>query len=325
MQYSGLFDPPLKQMSPVVPDKFPFAVVPSETHSDVVFVSLKIRRKCVDCTTVLILIAGAAAPAPVNAIDTPAPALVDAVDDDAIAMPAPVVSALAVMLIACPVVIAATTIDAAIPVVRADAVISTCVPASDAVELRFIKIPAVVPVSIEVELRFKSVPPDAMTDVVCTTLIALPVVSALRVTKRPEPVVRPEPVNAAKLPVVAITPDDVTVRPLPVVRPFAVMTATEPVVADEAVTANTPTVPVYVPVESTCKVMPSVEPADVIFAAIPAEVWFVPPPVTRSAVPVVRPVPLIRTRPVEVVAVFAVTANTSPVVVIVPVETRFNT
>ena len=104
VQYSGLLEPALKQMSPVVPVRLPCAVVPSDTHKEVVLVSLKMRRKCVDCTTVLILIAGAAAPVPVKAMLTPAPAFVEDVEELAMVRPAPVVRPLRVILIALPVV-----------------------------------------------------------------------------------------------------------------------------------------------------------------------------------------------------------------------------
>lgn len=51
----------------------------------------------------------------------------------------------------------------------------------------------------------------------------------------------------------------------------------------------------------------------------------VPDDVTSIAVPVVRPFAVKRTTPVDVVALFAVTARTSPVVVIVPVDVSLRT
>lgn len=176
------------------------------------------------------------------------PVVVIAVADDAMDKPWPVVSALTTMLLP-------------IPVVRPEYVCNTCVPAVEAVELRSRRTPVVEDVSTEVELMRTSEPPLAITEVVCGTITAVPVVSASATTLTPIPVVSPEKVprtcvpaadavddRLTKIPVVVevSTPVEDTLRseppfaitdvvcvmlcPLPVVRPFRACVIPAPVV-----------------------------------------------------------------------------------------------
>ena len=77
---------------------------------------------------------------------------------------------------AAPVVSALVTICWPIPVVRPEYTCKNCVPAVDVVDARSSKTPVVVDVSFEVDTMRANDPPFAITDVVCVTVHAVPVV-----------------------------------------------------------------------------------------------------------------------------------------------------
>lgn len=122
---------------------------------------------------------------------------------------------------------------------------------------------------------------------------------------------------------VVLAPPPVTNSPIPVVRPVPEIEAIVPVVAEFAMSWRMPA-PVYTPVVVIDSPTPTVETPMAISTTLPAEVWFAPPPVISTVEPDVIPVALIRTKPVDVVALLPTTESKSPVVVTTPDEVIVN-
>lgn len=206
--------PPLRQMSPAVPESTVFAVVPSVLTQMVYPPNLAIAENLTEAELVPAFrtsrgIAVLEAVAFELLILTRRYALVLVDADDT--------------LKAVPVVRAEVTIELPMPVVRAEYVWSTCVPATEAVDERSSRTPVVVPVSIEVDVIRNIEFPAPSTEVVCERFsnVDVPATKALLTSLTVSPVVVFTPVtpNAFPEPVVD-EPRMLTSEPVyPVVTP----------------------------------------------------------------------------------------------------------
>ena len=124
----------------------------------------------------------------------------------------------------------------------------------------------------------------------------------------PETIVAPPPVNDTRFPDVCAVAEP---------------TIMSPVVSELAVNKLAPTeADMYAPVVTDCNTAPLVEAPPCRLRTPPVAVTEAPPPVSSAAQPFVRAVPEILSSPVAVVAELATILRTSPVVTIVPEESR---
>lgn len=269
VQYSGLLEPPLNKMSPTVPDRLPWPVVPLPYHSvtpdpD----SVMILRKLVDCTTCVPRTRAVPVEPEPELVSWMRPRAVESVEDELTRMPFPLVSAFAAIDMPTPVVRAATVMSIIVPVVAPDWVIVTKpVPVYTPVPDMKRATPVVralpnmlvrVPVVVELPTTFRRPTLEVEVYAPVWVMRASPFVAKFEaaeelVTTKAEPVVRdaiPALIRNA-MPVISPVADTPTRVPAVVALPTNCMAAdpaADEVKIPDAVATRTPELAVMAPV-----------------------------------------------------------------------------